>query len=398
MLIEQLTHHGMGRAVDGTLVPRVLAGEDVALAPDGTARIVTPSPDRVTPVCRHFKTCGGCAVQHGSDALIAKWKQGIVQTALLGQGLPVDLAGIATSPAQSRRRARLTGRRTKKSAMVGFHARASDVLVAVPDCQLLSPALVAAMPMAEALTRSLCSRTDEVSITLTESLGGLDVLLTHEKPLTGEMRIELAAMAQTHDLARLTYNDDVIVTLNPPAQAFGAAKISPPPGAFLQATLHGEQTLLAAVQDITKGAARVVDLFAGSGTFSLPLASTSEVHAVEGEAAMLSALDTGWRSARGLKRITTETRDLFRRPLLPDELAKFGAAVIDPPRAGAQAQVAELATSKIRRIAMVSCNPITFARDAKTLVDAGYTMAPPLVVDQFRWSPHVEVVAGFTHP
>jgi 23S rRNA (uracil1939-C5)-methyltransferase len=170
----------------------------------------------------------------------------------------------------------------------------------------------------------------------------------------------------------------------------------PPPGAFLQATREGEAVLRDAVMGIIQGRGRVVDLFAGCGTFTLPLAAGAEVHAVESEAAMLTALDKGWRQATGLKKVTTETRDLFRRPLLLDELARFDAAVIDPPRAGAEAQVAALARSAVPVIAMVSCNPVTFARDARTLIEAGYLMDRVTVVDQFRWSAHVEIVARFT--
>jgi len=394
--IEGLTHHGMGRATDGTLVPRTLAGEEVEVLEDGSARVLTPSTDRVKPPCRHFKTCGGCAMQHASDDLVARWKMGIVETALAGQGLPTQIAGITTSPANSRRRARLSGKRTKKGAMIGFHARASDTLIDVPDCQLLSPALMAGFPAVEALTRAICSRTGEAQLTLTESLGGLDVHVDYDRDLTAELRVELAALAQSNGLARLTFRDEVIVEITAPTQAFGAAKIAPPPGTFLQATLHGEAALVAAVTQMTMGAGRVIDLFSGSGTLSLPLAAQSEVHAVEGDAAMLAAMDKGWRVARGLKRVTTEKRDLFRRPILPDELCKFDAAVIDPPRAGAEAQVAELATARLPVIAMVSCNPVTFARDARRLVDAGYVIEPPLVVDQFRWSPHVEMVVRFS--
>ena len=217
-----------------------------------------------------------------------------------------------------------------------------------------------------------------------------------ERDLDPQMRVELAALAQAHQVARLVWQDEVIVTLNPPVQDFDGIAVVPPPGAFLQATDHGERTLRAAVVRIVGDAGRIVDLFAGSGTFALPLARNAEVHAVEGEAEMLAALDRGWRTGKGLKRVTTETRDLFRRPLEPDELRKFDAAVIDPPRAGAEAQIATLAQSEIKTVAMVSCNPVTFARDARTLVQAGFAMGPVQVVDQFRWSPHVEVVAGFT--
>ena len=184
----------------------------------------------------------------------------------------------------------------------------------------------------------------------------------------------------------------------PPVQRFGGAKVTPPPGAFLQATPHGEASLVSAVSEAVGGARHVIDLFAGCGTFSLPLAQKSEVHAIEGDAAMTAALDQGWRMAKGLKPVTTETRDLYRRPLLPDEMAKTDAVVLDPPRAGAEAQVAEIAKAMPPVVAYVSCNPVTFSRDAATLVSAGYSLDWLQVVDQFRWSSHVELVARFTAP
>ena len=397
LTIESLTHLGLGRASDGrSLLPRVLPGEEVTVAQDGTLRVVTPSADRVAAPCRHFKSCGGCAMQHASDTFVADWKQGIVGKAVQAQGLDTVFRSIATSPAQSRRRAKFSGRRTKKGAMVGFHARASDVLVAVPDCQLVTPSLAASLPALEALTVLACSRKGEIDLTVTDTAVGPDVLVGTDKELTPQLRVELAAFAQMHRLSRLVWNDEPVVTINPPAQNFAGIGAVPPPGAFLQATKEGEAALLDAVAEITAGAARIVDLFAGCGTFSLPLAKRSELHAVEGESAMLAALDRGWRGGHQLRRVTTETRDLFRRPLQPDELRHFDAAVIDPPRAGAEAQVETLAASGIGTIAMVSCNPVTFARDARTLVDAGFTLDWVQVVDQFRWSPHVEVVAAIT--
>ncbi|SFS19704.1 class I SAM-dependent RNA methyltransferase [Yoonia litorea] len=397
LTIESLTHLGLGRASDGqSLLPRVLPGEEVDVAQDGTVRIVTPSSDRVAPPCRHFKSCGGCAMQHASDEFVAGWKQEIVEKALTARGLSTEFRPVATSPAQSRRRAKLSGRRTKKGAMIGFHAKGSDTLVEVPGCKLLSPALMASFPALEALTLLACSRKGEIDLTVTETDHGPDILVETDKELTAQLRIELPQLANQYGLSRLEWNDEPVVTINPPSQDFGGTTVVPPPGAFLQATRHGEESLLAAVEEITAKATRIIDLFAGCGTFTLPLAKRSEVHAVEGEAAMLKALDRGWREGFQLRRVTTETRDLFRRPLEADELRKFDAAVIDPPRAGAEAQIATLAKSDIKTIAMVSCNPVTFARDAQALVAAGFAMPWVQVVDQFRWSPHTEVVAPFT--
>jgi 23S rRNA (uracil1939-C5)-methyltransferase len=391
--VEHLTHQGMGRTAEGKFVPRVLPGEEIELLDDGSARILTPSADRVAPPCRHYKSCGGCAMQHASDEFVAKWKVETVARALSAQGIEAEISGIETSPPASRRRAKLSGRRTKKGTLVGFHGRASDVVVEVPDCRLLSPALLATLPALHDLTALAASRKGEVGLTVTESLAGPDIQIETDKELTGELRIELAALAQKHRIARLVWQDEQVVMIEPPYQRFGKAQVVPPAGAFLQATAEGEAALLRAVKRAIGGASKVADLFSGCGTFALPLAETAEVHAVEGEKAMVAALDRGWRETQGLKRVTSEARDLLRRPLLRDELAKFDAIVIDPPRAGAEAQIAEIAASTVPLVAMVSCNPITFARDAKALIAAGFRIESLVVVDQFRWSNHIEVAA-----
>ena len=391
--VEHLTHQGMGRTAEGKFVPRVLPGEEIELVEDGSARILTPSTDRVSPPCRHYKSCGGCAMQHASDEFVAKWKIETVARALSAQGIEAEISGIETSPASSRRRAKLSGRRTKKGTLVGFHGRASDVLVEVPECRLLSPALLATLPALHDLAALAASRKGEVGLTVTESLSGPDIQIETDKELTGELRTELAALAQKHRIARLVWQDEQVVMIEPPLQRFGKAQVVPPAGAFLQATAGGEAALLRAVKHAVGGASKVADLFSGCGTFALPLAETAEVHAVEGEKAMVAALDRGWRETQGLKRVTSEARDLFRRPRLRDELAKFDAIVIDPPRAGAEAQIAEIAASAVPLVAMVSCNPITFARDAKALIFAGFRIESLVVVDQFRWSSHIEVAA-----
>jgi 23S rRNA (uracil1939-C5)-methyltransferase len=396
-MIEGLTHLGLGKVDDGrTLLPRVLPGEEIEVAQDGTVRIITPSVDRVAPACRHFKTCGGCAMQHASDDFVAMWKQEIVRKAISAQGLTTEFRSIATSPAQSRRRAKFAGQRTKKGVMLGFYAKGSDVIIAVPECQLITTGLHDARPALEALIMFAASRKSQVSFTVTETTVGPDISVETEKELTSQLRMELAVFAQQYGLSRLVWQNEVIVTMTPPAQDFGGVSAVPPAGAFLQATQHGEATLRDAVIEITQGAKSIVDLFAGSGTFALPLSKNAEIHAVEGESDMIDALDRGWRQGKNLKRVTSEKRDLFRRPLEPDELKKFDAAVIDPPRAGAEAQIATLAVSEIKKVAMVSCNPVTFARDAKVLIEKGFTLNWLQVVDQFRWSPHVEVVGSFT--
>ncbi|GGW25615.1 RNA methyltransferase [Gemmobacter lanyuensis] len=403
LTIERLGHLGDGIAQgpDGPVyVPGMLPGEEIEgeLRGDSLqgAKIVTPSADRVKPPCSHARTCGGCLMQHARDSLVADWKLGIVRGALSGQGLEAVLRPIVTSPPKSRRRATLAARRTKGGTMIGFHARGSDLLIPVPNCQLLHPDLMAAMPALEALVLAGGSRTAELDLTVTRSLAGPDVLVKGGKPLDADLRLNLARIAEAHGLSRVTWEDEVVALRAAPMQRFGKALVAPPPGAFLQATAEGEAALLTAVREAVGNASRITDLFAGAGTFTLPLADQADIHALEGDAAMIAALDKGWRQAGGLHRVTAETRDLFRRPLEPDEFKGVQAAVIDPPRAGAEAQVATLARSKVPVIAMVSCNPVTFARDARVLVAAGYRIDWVQVVDQFRWSAHVELVARFS--
>ena len=402
--IERLGHQGDGIASGPLFAPRTLPGEIVTGVVQGQSltdiRIEQPSEHRVQAPCRHYKSCGGCQLQHVNDDFVAQWKTDIVRNALISRGLETEFRPILTSPAHSRRRTTIAVKRTKKGAMAGFHGRASDVITEIPDCHLLAPDLMAALPMAEDLAIIGASRKAPLSVTITTSEVGLDVLVRNGKPLDGPLRIQLAQAVERHKLARLTWDDEPLGMEQPPTQRFGVARVCPPPGAFLQATPEGEAALVSAVRDAVGGARRIVDLFAGAGTFSLPLATGAEVHAVEGEREMMQALEQGWRKAQGLKKVTTETRDLFRNPLLVEDLRKFGqvfdAVVIDPPRAGAEAQVHELAKAKLPTISYVSCNPITFARDAEVLVSAGYRLNWVQVVDQFRWSSHTELAASLS--
>lgn len=401
--IERLGHLGDGIAQGpmGTIyVPGMLPGEEVEGELQGDTlvgvRIVTPSANRVKPPCSHAKTCGGCMMQHASDDFVADWKLGIVKGALAGQGLEAEFRPIITSPPQSRRRAVIAARRTKNGALMGFHARASDTLVDVPNCQLLHPDLMATFPGLQALVKLGGSRTAEVSLTVTRSISGADVMVTGGKELDGPLQMELARITETYGFARLTWNGDTVALRTAPMQRFGRALVSPPPGAFLQATIEGESALLRSVALAIGAARKITDLFAGVGTFALPLAERAEVHAVEGEAKMTAALEKAAHNTEGLKRVTVETRDLFRRPLEDDEFKGVEAVVIDPPRAGAEAQMAVLARSKVPVIASVSCNPVSFARDAKVLIAGGYHLDWVQVVDQFRWSSHVELVARFS--
>lgn len=416
LTIERLSLYadGVGRADGETVhVAMALPGEvvtgEVERGRIAAPRILQASTDRVRPPCAHFRACGGCVLQHASDAFVAGWKAEVVRTALEQRGLTAPIEAVETSPLHTRRRATLAGRRSKKGTLVGFHARASETVVEVPGCLILRPELMAAVPALHEATALGASRKGEISFALTLSDAGVEVAARGGKVLDPALFEALADLARRHDLSGLSWASDgagqgggpqVIAERRPAVQVFGRARVTPPPGAFLQATAEGEAALVAFVreavgQSVGK-AGRVADLFAGCGTFALPLAEIAEVHAVEGESTMLAALDRGWRTAPGLKRVTHEARDLFRRPLLPDEITRYDAIVIDPPRAGAEAQVAEIAASGCGRLVHVSCNPVTFARDAQHLVAAGFRIARLIVVDQFRWSSHVELAALFT--
>ena len=397
--IERLGHQGDGIAKGPIFAFRALPGEIVEGDLEGDrlerARIVSPSPDRVKAPCQHYKTCGGCQLQHASDQFVSHWKTEIVEKALAAHGLSCEFLPIQMSPSNSRRRVVLSAKRTKKGATAGFHRRESDVIVEVPHCEVMHKDLIPSLDVARRLALLGTSRKGELTVTAAATAGGLDISVIGGKPLDGALRVLLSGEAENANLARLSWNNETVVTRHRPFLQFGSAEVVPPPGAFLQATSHGEKALVDAVRLAIGDAGRKgIDLFSGCGTFTLPLADRFEMHGVEGQAEMLDALDLGWRKASGLKRVTTETRDLFRNPVLAEELA-FDFAVIDPPRAGAEAQIREIVNSQICRLAYVSCNPVTFARDAEALCSAGFELEWLQVVDQFRWSVHVELAAKF---
>ncbi|WP_138466304.1 class I SAM-dependent RNA methyltransferase [Poseidonocella sp. HB161398] len=399
LVITKLGHLGDGLA-EGIVVPGALPGETVVGEVAGGAmaapKIVIPSADRVKAPCPHAKSCGGCVLQHGSDALVAAWKQGIVRDALRAQGIEAEIGQPVTSPAGSRRRAGFAGRRTKKGALAGFHGPRSHTLVEVRSCHVITPKLAALLPHLEALTVAGGSRKGEISFQATETLNGPDLAATGGKPLDLALHQALVELGAAAGLARLSWNGEQVAQWAAPDVHMGPARVTLPPGAFLQATSHGQAALTAAVEEITKGASRIADLFCGCGTFALPLSARADVAAYESEAPQVAALTSAWNRTDGLHQLKAEVRDLFRRPLMADELKGVEAVVIDPPRAGAAAQMAQLAKSGVEVIASVSCSPSSFARDAALLLAGGYEMGPVTVVDQFRWSPHVEIAAGFT--
>ncbi|NKB29261.1 MAG: class I SAM-dependent RNA methyltransferase [Rhodobacteraceae bacterium] len=295
------------RTLPGEVVTGVLTGDRIV-----QQKILSPSSDRVAAACRHYKTCGGCAVQHASDGFVAGWKAEQVRRALSAQGLEGPIRDVKTSSARSRRRAVFTGRRTKTGAIVGFHGRASEVLVDVLDCHILDPQIMASLPVLRDLVVATASRKGTLTLAVTQSTEGLDVAVSGGKPLDQSLISVLTSLTASAGIARLSWGDDLVFLDRPPRQAFGPAMVAPPPGAFLQATEMGEAALVAGVSEALVGAKHVVDLFAGCGTFTLPLAATASFHAVEGDAAMLEALSAGWRSATGVKPVSTDCVEKLR--------------------------------------------------------------------------------------
>lgn len=395
--IVAMGHAGDGVTADGRFVPGALPGERVAL-PDG--RLLTRSPDRIAPPCVHFGACGGCTLQHWAAAPYRAWKRESVIAALSSRGLrDVAVAETHALPPAARRRAVFAAKRAGARLHLGFRAAAAHRIVDQTMCPVLVPELDAAREALRGLAEVLLPRNAGALMTVLASATGLDVAVACEgrrRDASADARARMADAAAAADLARLAVNGEVIAERRPPLLDIAGVRVAPPPGAFVQPSAAAEAVLRAEVAAAVGTAAHVVDLFAGLGTFALPLARAARVHAVEGDAALSGAMLRAARAALGLKPVTAETRNLFRRPLLHDELRRVEAAVIDPPRAGAMAQCEELAGSPVPRIAMVSCNPATFARDARILVDGGYRLARVVPVDQFLWSAHVELVAAFT--
>ena len=400
LTIERLGHLGDGLAAGPIFVDRALPGEVVSgeLLGDRLhdTRIVTPSEHRITPQCSAFKRCGGCALHHAHPDFVAQWKQEVVVRALAAQGITAKIQAIHTSPENSRRRAKLTGRRTKKHATVGFFGKASETIQPIEPCRVLVPEILDIIPALEQFTAQFGSRKGQLGFWVLASERGIDVSVEGLGDLADADFGPFARWAGSNGLARLSVGHEIICQHQAPQMTFGKVKITPPPRAFTQATEAGERALQAAVARALVGADRIIDLFSGAGTLGLPLADVATLQCFENDAALLEALAHGVRHTQGIKTVTTSTRDLFRNPIDHTDLKPFNAAIIDPPRAGAEQQVGHLARSDLRDIVMVSCNPVSFARDAASLCNGGYSLKWIEVVDQFRWSPHIEIVAHFS--
>ena len=347
-------------------------------------------------ICRHFGTCGGCAFQDMPDDAYRALKRSFVVDALAQHGLAdVEVGSTIEVPPHTRRRAVFKAAKRGGAVQIGFYAAQSHAIVDMHECLVVAPRLFALVGALRALFATLLNDGEDIEVHATDSDTGTEIAMRWQRKPTPAISAEVARWAQANKVARVTLNGNIAAEFATPTVQFGKARVTLPPESFLQPTREGEAALRRHVLAAVKSAKNVADLFAGCGTFTFPLAEKARVHAVELDKPALASIATAARATQGLKPITTEARDLFKLPLSGDELKAFDAVVLDPPRAGALAQARALAASSIRRVAYVSCNPETFARDARILADGGYKPGAVTPVDQFLWSSHIELVAGF---
>ncbi len=427
MLIDRIGHRGDGiaeSAAGPVYVPFTLPGERVTIMrePGGDRGLLvsldSASPDRVKPLCRHFgpppaaplpdahhceAMCGGCALQMMTLEKNRELKRRFVADALAarGIGMPEDtiVEPAIGCEAGQRRRAVLAARRTEGGMLLGYHRRGSNRIVDIAECPVLVPEIADRLEALRALLAMLDMKRRPVRITVLAAGNGLDIDIADIAPLKradAKRQARLVTLCRQNGIARLTVAGELAVQLAEPELEVAGVTVRPRPGAFVQAAGSAEAAMSALICGHLGECRAVADLFSGFGTFALALARTAKVHAVEADAAALETLQQALRHAAGLKPVTRERRDILRFPLGGSELRSFDGAVFDPPRAGAAAQAAELAAAGVREIAAVSCNPATFARDIRILIDGGLRPERIVPVDQFVYSAETEIVGLFS--
>ena len=410
-MTERLTIDHVGQRGDGVVrgiaepiyVPFTLPGEIVDVEPwfgqpdrRHILNIEAASPERITPFCPHFGICGGCAIQHWQHEAYRAWKRQLVVDALAYVHIKCEVSEIVDAHGIGRRRFTAHARRDAHGIThIGFAAPGSHAIVPIDHCPILVPALYGALNAARALAEALKPADKPLDIQITAADNGLDADIRGSGPLTSKLLAEISALAEKHKVARLTRHGELVVMRMPPVMRVGKAQVTLPPGSFMQPTAAGEAILADLVIDRCKGSKLIADLFCGFGPFALRLGDKFRVAAFDNDGPAIASLQNAIMSTQGLKPITAEARDLFRRPLVPQELRDIDTVVLDPPRQGAEAQFRQLSQSKIKTVVSVSCNPATFARDARILIDGGYKIETVTPVDQFRHTPHVELVARF---
>ena len=399
--IQSLGRQGDGVAnCNGKILhlPYTLPGEVVRVAGEDkravAVEVVKSSADRIEPICPHFGTCGGCQLQHMAEEAYKSWKGSLVKQAFDRAKIEVSLEPMRTYPVASRRKAVLVARRADGKLAVGFSARRSRDIVSLETCPVLAPEIAGSLETFNSLARLFEPERDGMRISVLAARNGLDISISGVRRLRAEARKAAVSFAGKAGFLRLSVDGEVLVEFEPPQLMTGTVPVVPPPGAFVQAVEAAETDMAALVTGHLAKCKRVADLYCGFGTFALRLAQQSTVMACEADAPAIAALDRAWRKTAGeLKQITTEVRDLERRPVFAPELEKIDGLVFDPPRAGAEAQAKQIARSKVRKVAAVSCNPETLVRDLAILLEGGYRIVEVTPVDQFRFTPHIEVVA-----
>jgi 23S rRNA (uracil1939-C5)-methyltransferase len=400
--IDHVGHRGDGVSSDHppVYVPFTLPDEIVKVESlDGKCRLVQieqASAERIDPFCSYFTRCGGCTIQHWQPTPYQAWKRQIVVDTLTHAGIDCTVDPLIDAHGAGRRRVTLHARYKDDQTLVGFAEAASHAIVAIDSCPILDPALSGALDAARAIAELLKAMDKPLDIQVTSADNGLDVDIRGSGPISTALISKLSALAADHRLARLTRHGELVLMRAPPVVTMGTASVGLPPGSFLQATAAGEDALAGLILQHCKSAKIIADLFCGIGPFALRLAAKAKVQALDSDAKAIASLQEAIKDTKGLKPIKAEARDLLRRPLVAQELRDIDAVVFDPPRAGAQAQAERLASSKVPLVVAVSCNVQTFARDAKILIDGGYRLHGVTPVDQFRHTPHIELVARFT--
>jgi 23S rRNA (uracil1939-C5)-methyltransferase len=406
VIIETIGGEGDGVAPGPVFAPFTLPGERVRVGGAGERRellaVLEPSAERIEPACPHFGACGGCALQHWAHAPYLAWKVERLAATLLRQQIETEILPAFAAGPGTRRRVALHARRGgREAAKLGYKARKSWDLVDIEVCPISDPAIQAAIPALKRLAAPLFEHPKSaptLHVTLTDAGLDIDISGVERKSggLSADARVLLAERAAEAGFARVTLDGEAAYLARQPQLRMGPASVAFPAGGFLQATAGAETAMAAFACEAVAGAGRIADLFCGVGAFTFRLAQIGQVHAADLAPEAIGALTAALASAPGLKGVTAEARDLVRRPVLAQELKKTDAVVFDPPRAGAAEQTAEIARSGVARVVGVSCNPATFARDARTLIDAGFVLERVLPVDQFLWSPHIELVGVFS--
>jgi 23S rRNA (uracil1939-C5)-methyltransferase len=392
--VESLGLKGDGLVKAGDLVlhvPKVLAGEDIDLSMGKLTRVITPSPERIAAFCKHFDFCGGCKFQHWQLDKYQDWKRNLLVEALAAKGLKPIVAPLVDAHGEGRRRVSLHVRSIDGVWSAGFMEQKSHDLIAIDYCPVLVPALADAMAIAASFGMPLGA----CDVAITAANSGLDVAVKAERSAVPRRMEVLNDILRKHAIQRLTVNGEVFVAAATPVMHVGKAHVQLPVTSFLQATQKGEETLAALVLQHVKSAKHVADLFCGIGPFALRMAEKAKVYAADNDKLAITSLQSAVKNTQGLKPLTAQARELFREPLTPLELNVFDAVVLDPPRAGAEAQARTLAKSKVKRVVMVSCDIASFTRDAAILAQGGYVLKTVTPVDQFKWTGHLEMVGAF---